>query len=50
MNDNKKWAKKAGVLFWWTLAFLPIIIFIFMMLGNVIASNQKALQKYRFDY
>lgn len=40
MNDNKKWSKRAGVLFWWTIASLPVIWLIFTMIGNIVASNQ----------
>lgn len=49
MNDNKKWAHRAGVLFWWTLAFLPIIIFVFLMIGNVVSSNQTGTFLMPFD-
>lgn len=40
MNDNKKWSKRAGVLFWWTIASFPIIWLIGMMVGNIVSSNQ----------
>lgn len=43
MNDNKKWSHRAGVLFWWTLAFLPIIVLIFYFLGNVVASSHSGI-------
>lgn len=40
MNDNKKWSKRAGVLFWWTIASFPIIWLIGLMVGNIVSSNQ----------
>lgn len=40
MNDNKKWSKRAGVLFWWTIASFPIIWLIGVMVGNIVSSNQ----------
>ena len=40
MNDNKKWSKRAGVLFWWTIACLPVICYLGIIIGNIVASNQ----------
>lgn len=40
MNDNKKWSKRAGVLFWWSLASFPFITLICYLIGNIVASNQ----------
>lgn len=40
MNDNKKWSKRAGVIFWWCLACLPLLWLIFNIIGNIVSSNQ----------
>lgn len=49
MNDNKKWSKRAGVLFWWTIASFPIIWLIGVMVGNIVASNQTGNFAYIFS-
>lgn len=49
MNDNKKWSKRAGVLFWWTIASFPIIWLIGVMVGNIVSSNQTGNFAYIFS-
>lgn len=49
MNDNKKWSKRAGVIFWWTIASFPIIWLIGVMVGNIVSSNQTGNFAYIFS-
>lgn len=49
MTDNKKWSKRAGVLFWWTIASFPIIWLIGVMVGNIVSSNQTGNFAYIFS-